>query len=228
MKVVILAGGRGSRLGEVTNVIPKPMVKIGDKPILQHIMDIYARQLDCEFLIACGYLIEVIKDWLVSVDLPYSAKVINTGANTETGWRVARIRCLLNERFMLTYGDGLANIDLGALLRHHEEQSAVCTMTAVHPPPRWGEAVIVNGMVSAFREKPLEQAWINGGFFVCEPSALGWIRGNEPWESGALVRMAEQGYLAGYQHHGFWACMDTPADYERLTKLEREGAPWMV
>src|SRR5512146_736685 len=161
MKTVILAGGRGTRLQELTGEIPKPMVRVGGKPMLEHIMGIYSRFGFDDFLIAGGYRQEVIADWLSTAYLPWRAELVDTGLDTSTGGRIKRLERRLSERFMLTYGDGVSDIDLSRLLNFHDRHQSLVTVTAVHPPPRFGQLSIIGDYVDCFVEKPIESAWIN-------------------------------------------------------------------
>jgi glucose-1-phosphate cytidylyltransferase len=255
MKVVILAGGLGTRLAEETEVRPKPMVEVGGHPILWHIMKHYAHHGLKEFLVALGYKGEIIKryflDYLglngsLSIDLS-SGKVDvedqecedwvvhlkKTGLNTMTGGRVLRLRPWLEDgTFMVTYGDGVANIDLGALLRFHRSHGRIATVTAVRPPARFG-GLIFDGdsMVTAFTEKPqIGEGWINGGYLVFEPEIFRYLEGDHSsLEADALERLTADNQLAAYRHEGFWQCMDTLRDKHLLESLWREGrAPWKI
>lgn len=255
MKVVILAGGLGTRLAEETEVKPKPMVEIGGWPILWHIMKIYGHQGFKEFVIALGYRGDAIKNYLlqyhsnatdVTVDLAtgrvtshgtpredWSAHLANTGLETLTGGRMKRLApWLQHETFMLTYGDGVANIDLQELLRFHRSHGRLATVTAVRPPARFG-GLTFDGTdrVSRFTEKPqIGEGWINGGFFVLEPKVLEYIEGDTThWEREPLERLAAEGQLFAYRHEGFWQSMDTLRDVRLLNSLWSEGsAPWKM
>jgi glucose-1-phosphate cytidylyltransferase len=224
LKVVILAGGRGSRLAELTGDIPKPLVKIGDMPMLQHIMRIYAYFGYSDFLIAGGYKIGCIDEWLAGAYLPYNVQLIDTGLETFTGGRVAKLAKYLGERFMLTYGDGVSDVDLNSVMMVHKYHESYCTVTAVHPPSRFGNCILERDYVINYNHQSL--SWINGGFFVCEPEALDYIHGDEAWESGALARMTEAHLLTAYRHEGFWQCMDTLHDKEILETAWNNGKPW--
>ncbi len=254
MKVVILAGGLGTRLQEETAVKPKPMVEIGGQPILWHIMNIYAAQGHNEFIVALGYKAEMIKDYFlnfhatrkdVTVNLnsgninvhdgaceDWIIHLVNTGNNTQTGGRLKRLASWIgNETFMMTYGDGVGNINLDRLLALHRSSGKLATVTAVHPPSRFGEMVIQDCNVSSFNEKPQTgEGWINGGFFVLEPQALEYIEGDGmPWELEPLQRLAAEGQLVAYRHDGFWQCIDTIRDVQLVEKLWSEGkAPWKI
>jgi glucose-1-phosphate cytidylyltransferase len=255
VKVAILAGGVGSRLSEETESKPKPMVEIGGKPILWHIMKYYAAFGHTEFVIALGYKGEVIKRFMVdycslSSDLRVSLRdgrfmthdravddwqvdLIDTGQATGTGGRVKRLQPYTgNSTFMLTWGDGVSNVDLNQLLAFHRAHGKLCTLTAVRPPARFGHLEISEGgAISEFSEKPQTgEGWINGAFFVCEPAVFDYVEGDHTsWERDPLVRLAKDGQLVAYQHSGFWQCMDTLRDRKLLEMLwESPDPPWKV
>jgi len=254
VKVVILAGGLGTRLAEETEVKPKPMVEIGGLPILWHIMKHYSYYGFKEFFIALGYKGEVIKryfldyytlDGSLSVDLSsgnvqrhekecedWVVHLMDTGQDTLTGGRVKRLESLLRaSTFMVTYGDGVGDVDLQGLLKFHRSHGRIATITAVRPPSRFGGLVFDGEMVSAFAEKSqIGEGWINGGFLVLEPAIFDYLEGdNSSLEADALERLAADGQLAAYRHDGFWQCMDTLRDKRLLEKLWQEGrAPWKV
>lgn len=254
MKVVILAGGRGTRLAEETTVRPKPMVEIGGRPMLWHIMNIYAAHGHKDFVIACGYLGEFIKeyfhhfnlhtsDFVVdlgdgSIDVVSNGRydwrvaVMDTGIETMTGGRIRRLRPMLgDEPFFVTYGDGVSDLDIGALLRFHEAHGKLATVTAVHPPARFGGLELEGDLVRRFSEKPqTEVGWINGGFFVFEPGAIDYIDGDASiLERDPLERLAEDGELCAFRHTGFWQPMDTVREKEMLQALWESGdPPWKV
>jgi glucose-1-phosphate cytidylyltransferase len=251
VKVVILAGGRGTRLAEETHAIPKPMVRIGPRPILWHIMRHYAAYGHTDFVVALGYKGYVVKEYFANYrahqsdftvdlrtgDISYSShpaedwrvSLVDTGADTMTGGRIARLAHLLPDRFLLTYGDGLADVDLDALVAHHEAAGALATVTAVSPTPRFGSLDLQAGHVRSFREKPvLGHDRINGGFFVMEPSVLDLLDGDDcVLEAEPLSSLALGGHLAAYEHHGFWQPMDTVRERDELQSLWDSGeAPW--
>ena len=254
MKVVILAGGYGTRLAEETTVVPKPMVEIGGRPMLWHIMKMYATQGFDEFVIALGYKGEVIKryfvdfqtlDGILTVDLgtrkitphgrpagDWKIHLIETGLDTRTGGRLLRLKdWLKGESFMLTYGDGVADVDLRALAAFHRAHGRLATVTAVRPPARFGGLVFDGDFVAEFTEKPqVGEGWINGGFFVLEPQVLDYIDGDETiWERDPLERLAAEGQLAAYRHDGFWQPMDTLRDVRYLNELWESGeVPWKM
>lgn len=252
MKVVLLAGGRGTRLAEETDVRPKPMVEIGGRPILWHIMRHYAHHGCNEFIVAAGYRGEVIKRYFLdysalsgdlTVNLSTGAvvrkdpgtedwliHVIDTGLDTSTGGRVKRLRSMIGDQtFMVTYGDGLSNVDIQELLEFHRQRGKVATVTAVRPPARFGALAFDGDEVVGFVEKPQAEAgWINGGFFVFEPSVFEYLEGDSSaLESNALERIAAEGQLAAYRHDRFWQCMDTLRDKILLARMWESGeAPW--
>ncbi len=251
MKVVLLAGGLGSRLSEHTEARPKPMVDIGSHPILWHIMSIYAHQGYNDFLVACGYKAEVIKSYFdtfhlrhadFSVNLAtghktvfsseapdWNVTLVDTGLSTMTGGRLKRLGPHLGGRFMATYGDGVADIDVRALVAFHEKQKKLATVTAVRPPARFGGLDLDGDRVVRFSEKPQSgEGWINGGFFVLEPQVLDFIEGDKTsFELEPLEALAAAGELAAYKHGGFWQPMDTLREKQLLERLWESGkAPW--
>lgn len=234
MKVIILAGGFGTRLAEETEEKPKPMVLIDDKPILWHLMNIFAEQGYTEFILALGYRAEVIQEWISnSTDIPktWSVLGLDTGLNTQTGGRIAQcMRAVPGERVMATYGDGLANVSVGTLLSFHERNRKLATLTAVRPPARFGYLHSENGIVTHFGEKnQSDEGWINGGFFVLEPGVETYVESNsEPFETGALPRLVKNRELMSYQHEGFWQPMDTLREKRDLSKYAQETPPpWL-
>ena len=255
MKTVILGGGFGTRLGEETASRPKPMVEIGGMPILWHIMKIYAEAGINEFVLALGYKAEAIKEFFVdylrlrssltvslrgagSVDVhpgdreDWTVHLIDTGLTTLTGGRIRRVKDWIDDStFMMTYGDGVADVDLRAALAFHREHGRLATLTAVRPPARFGALELHGDLVRDFSEKPqVAEGWINGGFFILEPEVLDYIDGDDTsFERGPLERLAHDGQLAAYRHEGFWQCMDTLRDLRLLNALWEEGrAPWAV
>jgi glucose-1-phosphate cytidylyltransferase len=234
MKVVILAGGLGTRLSEETVVKPKPMVEIGGQPILRHIMNIYEGQGFSQFVIAMGYKKEYITDYFEQhyLDAQIHVDLLDTGQFTQTGGRIKRASEFIGaEPFLLTYGDGVGNIDLRCLLEHHDKQNKLVTVTAVHPPARFGHLIVDEENVTGFLEKSqMDEGWINGGFFVVEPEATKYIADdNTGWEYEALPELAKQGQLTAYKHSGFWQCMDTIHDVETLNNLYNGGnSPWSL
>ena len=252
MKVIILAGGFGTRLSEYTETIPKPMVTVGGRPILWHIMRSYAHFEHKDFYLALGYKAEVIKEYFLhyrslnadfTVDLSTGAvephqtddtdwcvTMVDTGLNSMTGGRVKRLQSFIgNEPFMLTYGDGVANVDLDALLKFHKSHGKMVTISAVHPGARFGELEMEDNKVVAFQEKPQTgQGWINGGYFIIEPEFFDLIEDdNTILERDPLEKAAAMGELMAYQHDDYWQCMDTKRDRDHLEELWLSGeAPW--
>lgn len=251
MKAVILAGGLGTRISEESHLRPKPMIEIGGRPILWHIMKSYGAHGITDFVVCCGYKGYVIKEYFanyflhmsdVTFDLaqnrmevhhahaePWRITLVDTGETTMTGGRLKRVANFLDDTFALTYGDGVSDVDISALVAHHRASGCEATLTAIQPPGRYGSIQITDGRVSRFLEKPVgDGQWINGGFFVCEPSVIDRIDGDAmPWESTPLEQLAADGQLAVYQHSGFWAAMDTLRDKNHLEDLWQKGtAPW--
>lgn len=254
MRVGILAGGVGSRLAEETEVKPKPMVEIGGMPILCHIMKHYAHYGCSHFVIAVGYKADYIKRYMVDycslsgdlrIDFPartvlqnghtegtedWTVDIVDTGLGTATGGRIKRLLPYMgNETFMLTWGDGVSDVDLADLLAFHRSHGRLATVTAVRPPARFGKLDIVDDQVICFSEKPqLEEGWINGAFFVLEPRVGDYIDGDDTqWEKEPLERLAAEGQLMAYRHESFWQCMDTLRDKKLLESLWQSGnAPW--
>jgi len=254
MKVVILAGGHGTRLAEETVVKPKPMIEIGGKPIIWHIMSIYAAHGFADFIVACGYKGEILKEYFshfylhhvdITLDLSkgtedvqsrrgpdWRVSLVDTGLATQTGGRVKRLREWIgNKTFMLTYGDGVGNVDITALLAFHKSHRRLATVTAVRPPARFGGLVFNGDQVVEFSEKPqVGEGWINGGFMVLEPEVLDYIKGDETiLEREPLESLAADGQLMAFRHEGFWQPMDTFREKQLLEELWRSGkAPWKV
>jgi glucose-1-phosphate cytidylyltransferase len=230
MKVIILAGGYGTRLGEVTNLIPKPMVQIGGKPIIVHIMELYAQYGHTDFYIALGYKAEVIKKYFNNINTPWNINMIDTGLDTLTGGRCKIIsESIGDETSFLTYGDGLADINIDQLLKFHKKNQKLITVSAVHPSARFGELDLDGDRVLAFKEKPqLQRGWINGGFFVVEPDFFNYIDNpNVMLEREPIEKATLDSQLYAYKHEGFWQCMDTRRDHELLEKLWNDNkAPW--
>ena len=230
MKVVILAGGKGSRLSEITKSIPKPMVRVGRKPIIEHIINYYMKFGFKDFIIASGYKHLIIKNYFKKKKISANIEVINTGAETLTGSRIKKLASKLTETFMLTYGDGLSNVNLKELLRFHKKENKMITLTAVHPPARFGELTIDNATVTSFKEKPqLQKGWINGGYFVVEPEFLNLIeKENVMLERTPLLRAVKKKQLVAYNHNDFWFCMDTLRDKMVLdTLFKNNKCPWL-
>ncbi len=253
MKIVILAGGKGTRISEYTNVIPKPMVPIGDKPIIWHIMKIYAHYGFNDFVVALGYKSDVIKDYFIkfnslnsdfTVDLSngnveihqnrsldWKVTLVETGEETMTGGRLKRLKKYLNEEtFMLTYGDGLADINIKDLLDFHLANKKLVTMTAVRPSARFGELELKSNLITSFKEKPqLKDGWVNGGFFVMENEFIDLIKDDyEMLERNPLEIVAKNNQLIAFKHKSFWQCMDNKRDQENLQKLWKDNPPWII
>jgi len=231
MKAIILAGGLGTRISEETADKPKPMVEIAGRPILWHLMNIYATQGVTDFLIATGYKGEVISNWVATLSDPWKVMAMDTGEDTQTGGRIAEcMRTVPGEKVFATYGDGLGNINLKLLLEYHNHQGKLATVTAVRPPARFGVLESENGLVKKFGEKnQADSGWINGGFFVLEPEVAAFVHDlNEPFESGAMPRLVEREELMSYHHNGFWQPMDTLREKHDLEKLAVLNPPaWL-
>ena len=221
MKVVLLAGGFGTRLSEYTKTIPKPMICIGDKPLLFHIMKLYAKYGFKDFYIALGYKGEIIKKFFDKKFFDWNINLIETGRNTMTGGRLKRLKKYIgNETFMMTYGDGLSSINLKKLLKFHKKNKKLMTLAAVRPPARFGVIKFKGQHVSYFKEKSkLDEGWINGGFFVIEPEFLKYIKNDNTYlEREPLETVAKKGQLTAFKHNGFWQCVDTKRDIDKLNK----------
>ena len=230
MKVILLAGGLGTRLSEYTDTIPKPMVQIGDKPMLWHIMNYYAQYDHKNFYVALGYKGEIIKKYFSNTAEKWNINLIDTGEKTMTGGRVKKLqKSIGNETCMLTYGDGISNIDLNSLLKFHKSHGKLVTVSAVRPPARFGAIKLEENRVVSFKEKSkTEEGWINGGFFVIEPDFFNFIEGDDTYlEREPLERAAREKQLFAYKHNDFWHCMDTKRDLENLKEIYKKGAPWL-
>ena len=222
MKVVLLAGGFGTRLSEYTKTIPKPMIKVGGQPMLIHIMKHYAKYGFKDFYIALGYKGKIIKKFFKKNFSDWNVNLIETGNNTMTGGRLKRLKKYVgNETFMMTYGDGLSNVNLKKLLKFHKKNKKLVTLTAVRPPARFGALKIKGSYVNSFKEKSkLDEGWINGGFFVIEPKFLKFIRNDGTYLEREPLEMAtKKKQLAAFKHEGFWQCMDTKRDKDNLNKI---------
>ena len=253
MKAVILAGGLGTRISEESHLKPKPMIEIGGMPILWHIMKIYSHYGINDFIICLGYKGYAVKEYFanyflhtsdVTFDMtsnsmevharhaePWRVTLVDTGVETMTGGRLGRVQSYLdNETFCFTYGDGLADLDIGAAIAFHRSHGKAATVTAIQPPGRYGALALEQHAVRHFQEKPAgDGAWINGGFFVLEPAALAQITGDETsWESTPLQALVKQDQLRAFRHKGFWQAMDTMRDKNQLEELWQSGAPWKV
>ena len=222
MKVVILAGGFGSRISEYTKTVPKPMIRINGKPLIYYIMKQYAKYGFKEFYIALGYKGEIIKKYFKENSFGWKVNLVNTGLKTMTGGRLKRLKKFLNdETFMLTYGDGLSNVDLKKLIKFHKNNKKLATMTAVRPPARFGAIKFKGNKVSYFKEKSkLNEGWINGGFFVIEPDFLKLIKSDKTiLERDPLEKTSKNGQLVAFKHYDFWQCMDTNRDKINLEEI---------
>ena len=257
MKVVLLAGGLGTRISEETTIKPKPMIEIGGKPIIWHIMKIYAQYGFNEFVVCLGYKGHLIKEYFINYFLynsditveleknvldvhftnseSFKVTLVDTGLNTNTAGRIKKIqKHVKDETFMLTYGDGVADIDINALLKFHKASGKLATLTSIQLPGRFGNIEMnEKGIVSKFQEKPEgDGVWINGGFFVLEPKIFDYLQDdveNVQWEKKPLIDIANDGQLSAYRHNGFWKCMDAMRDKIELEELwETEKAPWKV
>jgi len=254
MKAVILAGGLGTRISEETHLKPKPMIEIGGKPILWHIMKIYSVHGINDFIICLGYKGYLIKEYFANYSLhmsdvtfdfkhneikihekkaePWSVTLVDTGEQTMTGGRLKRVRKYLdNEDFCFTYGDGVSDINITKLIKFHKKQETLATCTATQPPGRFGALDMAQNRIISFNEKPLgDGAWINGGFFVLSPKVIDYIDGdNTTWEKEPIERLAREGELSAFKHKGFWKPMDTLRDKNQLDELWNSGhAPWKI
>jgi glucose-1-phosphate cytidylyltransferase len=254
MKAVILAGGLGTRISEETHLRPKPMVEIGGMPVLWHVMKTYSAHGINDFVICCGYKGYVIKEYFANYGLhmsdvtfdmrassvkvhassaePWSVTVVDTGEQTGTGGRLKRVRRYLgDEDFCLTYGDGVSDVDIGALIAFHRAQKTLATVTAAQPPGRFGVLAVSGNKITAFDEKPQgDGGWINGGYFVLKPGVMDYIQGDDTvWEREPLERLAREGQLSAFVHRGFWQPLDTLRDKNLLNDLWARGAaPWKV
>ena len=253
MKAVILAGGQGTRISEETHLKPKPMIEIGGKPILWHIMKTYSAYNINEFIICLGYKGYQIKEYFanyflhesdITIDIkknsleihetkadPWKITLIDTGENSMTGGRIKRISKYLEDTFCLTYGDGLANVDISQIIATHKKNNTLATLTAVQPPGKFGAVTIKNEKVTTFEEKPAGDAgWVNGGFFVLEPEVIDFIQGDETmFEREPLKKLTKENQLSAYHHKGFWHPMDTLRDKNKLEELWSKGnAPWKI
>ena len=221
-KIVILAGGKGTRLSSLTKFVPKPMIKVNNLPIIVHLMKHYYNYGFKNFIVATGYKSEVIKIFFKKKKFPWNTQVFYTGLNTMTGGRIRRLRNILeNKSFFLTYGDGLSNINLNKLLKFHKKNKGVATLTAVRPPARFGAIKIKNHKVVLFREKSsLDIGWINGGFFIMEPEIFKYLKNDKTYlEREPLEKLGKEKKLFAYKHYKFWQCVDTPRDLEILEKI---------
>ena len=226
MKTVILCGGKGTRLAEETSIRPKPMVKIGNKPILWHIMKIFQHHGFNEFILAAGYKKNIIKKYFSTNNEFARVDVVDTGSETMTGGRILKLKSLLKneESFFMTYGDGVTDINLNKLLRFHKNHKKFATVTAVHPPVRFGEMELKSNFVTKFAEKAqVKSSWISGGFFILNKEVLNYIKNDKTiFEKEPMEKLTKDGQLMAYKHEGFWQCMDTLRDKILLNKLWKE------
>mgnify|MGYP001194761540 CR=1 FL=1 len=226
MKVVILAGGYGTRLSEYTKTIPKPMIKVKGKPLIYHIMKTYANYGFKDFYIALGYKGHVIKNFFKKNSFKWNVNLINTGKNTMTGGRLKRLRKYIGDKtFLMTYGDGLSNVNIKKLVKFHKKNKKMVTLTAVRPPARFGAIKLQGNRISYFKEKSkLDEGWINGGFFVIEPEFLRFIKSDKTYlEKEPLEKVCRKKKLIAFKHNGFWQCVDTKRDLENLKKIPNKN-----
>lgn len=254
MKAVILAGGLGTRISEETSLRPKPMIEVGGRPLIWHIMKLYSYYGIQDFIICAGYKGYMIKEYFANYSLhhsdvtfhlwekmiefhnnhsePWRVTIVDTGVNTMTGGRLKRVQDYVgDETFCLTYGDGVCNINLDHLIQFHQAEKRWVTLTAVQPPGRFGALEVAGSKVTNFHEKPVgDGGWVNGGFFIMEPEIFNWLEGDATiLEGGPLETIAEQGHLSAYKHHGFWQPVDTLRDKTKLQEYCDNGqAPWMI
>ena len=232
MKLIIFAGGLGTRISEETDYIPKPMVKIGNKPVLWHIMKYYSFFGFSEFIICGGYKINIIQSHFVKYkNKNWKVKIVNTGKNTNTGERLKRVRKYINNNFCLTYGDGLSNVNIKKLIYFHKKNKSIATLTAVKPVAHFGKIIFKGQKIVKFLEKDQKkEPWINGGFFVCEKKIFNYLhKKNSIFESDTLSLLAKKKKLAAYKHKDFWYCMDTLRDKRHLNSLwSLKKAPWKI
>jgi glucose-1-phosphate cytidylyltransferase len=232
MKAVILAGGYGTRISEESHLKPKPMIEIGGKPILWHILKIYSSYNINEFVICCGYKGEKIKEYFSNIDsTSWNIELIDTGLDTMTGGRLKRIQNHIDDTFCVTYGDGLSNVDINNLVAFHKEKKSIATLMAVHPPERFGVLDLNGDYVSEFHEKHSgESSWVNGGFFVFEPEIFDYLQDDSTiLERMPLETLAKENKLTAFRHDGFWYAMDTMRERKYLEKLwESQKAPWKI
>ena len=232
MKAVILAGGYGTRLSEETHLKPKPMVEIGGKPILWHIMKIYSHHGINEFVICCGYKAELIQEYIQKLDEPWTITPVDTGINTMTGGRLKLVKKYVeNETFCFTYGDTLNDVKINELIDFHSDKKVLATVTACKPPEKYGLLKIENEKVVDFQEKPhIEGKWVNGGFFVLNPKVFDYIKDDSTvWEKEPMAKLAKDGQLSAYKHRGFYQHMDTISEKNHLEKLWKNNeALWKV
>lgn len=232
MKTIILAGGLGTRISEETDNKPKPMVLLDENPIIWHLMNIYAKHGHTDFVVAAGYKSEVIFEWVKSLKSDWKIEVIDTGLDTQTGGRIKKcMQAIGPQKVMVTYGDGLGNVNISKLLEFHAQHGRQATVTAVRPPARFGHLTLDGDKVTEFGEKQhADGGWINGGFFVIEPSVVELIKSDvDPFETSALPVLAKQDQLRAFHHEGFWQPMDTLREKNELSQFAKSGlSPWLA
>ena len=231
MKAVILAGGLGSRISEESKLKPKPMVEIGGKPIIWHIMKIYSFYGINDFIICCGYKGEKIKEYFRENDKNWNVSCVDTGLETMTGGRLKRVQNLVDDTFCLTYGDTVNNVNIEELIKFHKKESRLATVTSCIPPQKYGVLEIKENKVISFKEKPpMEDVWVNGGFFVLEPQVFDYLQNDSTiWEKEPMEGLVKNNQLSAYKHHGFYQHMDTIKEKNLLNKLwQEEKAKWKV
>ncbi len=229
MKTIILCGGRGTRLGEHGRSVPKALVRIGEEPIIWHLLKLYSHFGLTDFVICLGFLADEIRGYFEQRSGKMAVQLVDTGLDTNTGGRIKKVQKYLDgeDTFCVTYGDGLADVDLEKLLVFHRSHGKIATLTAVHPVSNFGLLdVCPDGQVENFREKPILKEWVNGGFFVFERSVFDYLDNNSVLEGEPLMQLAEQGELMAYRHDGFWKCMDTYKDSIEFNQLWADSAPW--
>ncbi len=231
MKVIILAGGLGTRISEETSDKPKPMVLLDDYPIIWHVMSIYAAQGFTDFILATGYKGDVIHNWVANLETNWNVQAIDTGLETQTAGRIKQIISLYEDsQFLLTYGDGLGNVNLVKLIEYHNRSKKLATVTSVRPPARFGVLETLNGLVTNFGEKnQVDSGWINGGFFVLQREVSNFIKGdNEAFEANVIPRLVSESELMAFNHEGFWQPMDTLRERNELSQLAKKSTPdWL-
>jgi len=232
MKAVILAGGLGTRIYEETKSKPKPMIKIGNKPILWHIMKIYSHYGINDFVVCCGYKSNIIKEYFKENKIPWEVKLVDTGLKTMTGGRLKKVEKYLdNDTFCFTYGDTLNDVNIKKLIKFHQSKKKLATVTACHPPEKYGVLKLQNEKVTEFKEKPKkENEWVNGGFFVLEPNIFDYIKNDKTiWEKDPMKKLVKMNQLVAYRHNGFYQPMDTMSDKKILDDMwKRKNASWKV
>ena len=232
MKTIILAGGLGTRISEETDNKPKPMVLLDENPIIWHLMNIYAKHGHTDFVVAAGYKSEVIFEWVKNLKTDWKIEVINTGLETQTGGRIKKCMEVIGpQKIMVTYGDGLGNINIAKLLEFHAQHGKQATVTAVRPPARFGQLTLDGNKVTEFGEKQhADGGWINGGFFVIEPQVIDRVKNSsDPFETSALPSLAKEDQLRAFHHEGFWQPMDTLREKNELSEYAKSGLnPWLA